>query len=453
MHAEGFPFPRVETPERPGTDHTLSNEVLDWIDRHAPGPNLLPWQRYVVYRGFETADGRLWRNVAFLVSRQQGKTYVMQRIMLARLNLADLFGSTAILNTHTDASQAIELVEVLARDLRIGYLRARSNGTDWWLDAESVAQVGHGRVWKARAQTRAAITGQAGIGMVFVDELQDARQPVIDRTVRPILSGSRVVNPQAWFAGTGERDESDVLRALRGAGARGEDTLWLEWSAPPGCGSGDETAWRWASPDWTDARRESLVADLFHMQEPDFRSEYLVQHDAQVTVWIARPLVEACGSAEPVYLEPTVGALEVASDQMSWSAAVSDGQSIMTVVARPLAEVVDWLAVRQVPVVLAHQSVLNRPELQRLGATLVAVKVHEAAGATAELADAVRSGQVTWDNSRQVADAFSRVVVAQVDGLRRIIESRSRGDVSVIKAMAWSLWYARQNAPDLAAIW
>jgi len=45
------------------------------------------------------------------------------------------------------------------------------------------------------------------------------------------------------------------------------------------------------------------------------------------------------------------------------------------------------------------------------------------------------------------------VVLAQVDGLRRIVGERSRGDVSLVKAISWALWYARQNAPDIPMIY
>jgi len=343
MHGDGFPLPRVETGERPGTDHHLAEAVLAWVDANAPGPPLLPWQRYVIWRGFETQGNRLWRQVAFLVSRQQGKTFLMQRVMLARLHLAGLFGSAALLNTHPDVTQSIEFLEALQRELLTGYMRARSNGVDWWLDAPAVSGMGRGRVWRARAQTRGAITGQAGVGMVFVDEVQDARQPVIDRTVRPILSGARTVNPQAWFAGTGERDESDVLRGLRRAGlSEDPDTLWLEWSAPPGCATDDREAWRWASPDWSDARAESLRADRRAMQEKDFRSEYLVQHDARVTLWLPRWAVDGCARLH-VSPAPLVAAVEVGADQVSWSGAVSDGAEVATMVGRPLAEVAGWL--------------------------------------------------------------------------------------------------------------
>jgi len=453
MHPEGFPLPLVETPERPGTDHDLADAVLEWIDGHAPGPPLLPWQRYVIRRGFETQGGRLWRHVGFLVSRQQGKTFLMQRVLLARLHLSGQFGSSGLLNTHPDVTQAIEFLEALQRELGGGYLRARSNGVDWWLDAANASGMGQGRVWRARAQTRGAITGQAGIGMVFVDEVQSARQPVIDRTVRPILSGARVANPQAWFAGTGEQDDSDVLRGMRRSSLRPDaDTLWLEWSAPPGCATDDVTAWRWASPDWSDARAESLAADLHQMPEAMFRSEYLVQHDAQVTLWLPRWAVEGC--ARPVVdPAPLVAAVEVSTDQVSWSAVVSDGQQVATLVGRPLPEVVDWLAVRHPPVLLAHYAVLNRPELSRVGAQLVPVRAHEAAGAASELGDAVRLGAAVWDNGPVVAAAFAHVVMANVDGLHRIVDGRSRGDVAVVKAMSWAVWWARQHAPEPAAIY
>jgi hypothetical protein len=80
------------------------------------------------------------------------------------------------------------------------------------------------------------------------------------------------------------------------------------------------------------------------------------------------------------------------------------------------------------------------------------VKAHEAAGAASELADAVRDQSVTWDNGAGVAEQMAHVVLAQVDGLRRIVDSRSRGDVSVVKAMSWALWFARQNAPEEAMV-
>jgi hypothetical protein len=187
------------------------------------------------------------------------------------------------------------------------------------------------------------------------------------------------------------------------------------------------------------------------MQEIDFRSEYLVQHDAQVTMWVPRPLVVACGRGV-VSPAPLVAALEVSWDQSSWSAVVSDGGEAATVVGVSLPVVVDWLAGRGAPLVVGHAAVLNRPELARLGVELVAVKAHEAAGAASELADSVRSGSVSWDNADSVAEQFARVVLARVDGLRRIVDSQSRGDVSVVKAMSWALWWARQHAPEAAMI-
>lgn len=84
---------------------------------------------------------------------------------------------------------------------------------------------------------------------------------------------------------------------------------------------------------------------------------------------------------------------------------------------------------------------------------MLPVKTHEAAGAASELADAIRVGAVVWDNGAAVSEQFGHVVLAQVDGLRRIVGERSRGDVSIVKAISWALWYARQNAPEPSMIY
>jgi hypothetical protein len=40
-----------------------------------------------------------------------------------------------------------------------------------------------------------------------------------------------------------------------------------------------------------------------------------------------------------------------------------------------------------------------------------------------------------------VADQFGHVVVGASDGLSRILAGKSRGPGSVVKAMAWALWW------------
>jgi hypothetical protein len=438
-------LPRIESDVRPNTSYDLADEVLEWIDGNAPGEPLMPWQRYVVRRGFEVAEGKLWRQVVFLVSRQQGKTYMMQRVLLARASMAAAFGgASAVLNTHADVMQAVELLESIAREMGVGYLRAKSNGVDWWLDGEDVKGMGRGRVWRARAQTKGAITGQGGIGMVYIDELQDARREVINRTIRPVLSGSRVVNPQAWFTGTGERDESDVLRDLRKASeAEGSDVLWMEWSAPAGCGVLDEDAWRWASPDWSEQRAESLRADARAMPERDFRSEYLVSHEAQITVWMDPDLVRLRGVDRVRVGTALAGAVEVSMDGKWWSAAVAGDRDVAVCPPGGKEQAVAFIRKWQPRVLCVHASLVS--QLPDGLAPLHRPSVAEQTAAVAVLDGLVREGSVRWDHGDEVAKQFTDVVLVNADGGPRISPAKSRGDVSLVKAIAVAVWRARQK--------
>jgi hypothetical protein len=281
--------------------------------------------------------------------------------------------------------------------------------------------------------------------MVFVDELQDARREVINRSLRPVLSSTRVANPQLWFAGTGERDESDMLRLLRDSSLEPDsDVLWLEWSAPPGCATDDRAAWRWASPDWSESREEALASDRRVMEEREFRSEYLVQHDARVSWWVPEHAVAGCGVDAVRVESPAVAAVEVGLDQQTWAAAVTDGREVTTRVG-DFTTVIGWVTAQNPGTVLAHIAVTNR-----LPGSLPirAVKTHEVSAAASFLADTVRAGAVRWDNPATMREQFSHVVVAEVDGLRRIVDTRSRGPVNLVKATSWALWWSHQNQPE-----
>jgi hypothetical protein len=184
------------------------------------------------------------------------------------------------------------------------------------------------------------------------------------------------------------------------------------------------------------------------MSEREFRSEYLVQHDARVSWWVPEHAVAAAG-VSGVQLESTaVAAVEVALDQQTWAAAITDGVSVATRVG-DFVDVIGWVTANDPGVVLAHIAVTNR-----LPASLPvrAVKTHEVSAAASYLADEVRAGGVRWDNAAIMREQFSHVVVAEVDGLRRIVDTRSRGNVNLVKATSWALWWAHQNQPEVAAV-
>jgi hypothetical protein len=290
----------------------------------------------------------------------------------------------------------------------------------------------------------------ASANLVLLDEVWDVPPEAYREGLRPTQVARQM--PQLWALSTAHRRATGLMLSLLEQGRAGEGRVLLaDWGAPADSDPFDERVWRAASPWWDEQRGDEmrLVAG-----SPGFAEQWLnVWPDGSgLSGWLPAGVVAGCGRVS-VSPQGLVGAVEVSTDQVSWSGAVSDGAQVATIVGRPLAEVVDWLIPFGPPLVLGHSAVLNRPELLRVGAELQSVKVHQVAAAAAELGDSVRAGSVVWDNPAAVGEQFANVVLAQVDGLRRIVDSRSRGDVSVVKAMSWALWFARQHAPEPAMVY
>jgi hypothetical protein len=68
------------------------------------------------------------------------------------------------------------------------------------------------------------------------------------------------------------------------------------------------------------------------------------------------------------------------------------------------------------------------------------------------LADVVRAGGVLFDHPSDVAAQFADVVVVAGEQGARISAQRSRGDVSVVKALSWLVWWERHAAAEVPAV-
>ena len=155
MAEEGYPRPRIETPMPARVDHELAEDALKWMDAHAPGPPLMPYQRHAVRRMLETVDGELyWRRVLLLVARQQGKTYLMRRIMLWRqVEGTRIVGQPQhVMNLAPHYDLAERLLEPWAETLveRFGgRKRAKTHAYDYYLTGDET-----GPTWSARTLRR-----------------------------------------------------------------------------------------------------------------------------------------------------------------------------------------------------------------------------------------------------------------------------------------------------------
>jgi hypothetical protein len=222
----------------------------------------------------------------------------------------------------------------------------------------------------------------------------------------------------------------------------------LEWSAPRGCDINNPMAWRAASPHWTEQRAEMVAEKRAKATTAEAVASFGCQWlniwpqvvGQTAATWLPPELVAACGRLD-VMVSAVAGAVEAAINETSWSACVTDGHTVATLpAASSLGEALAWLRVRNPATVLAHQAVANRFPADVPWAVHVVRANEDAAGASL-LAERVASGVVLWDNAEQVADQFGHVVVGASDGLSRILAGKSRGPVSVVKAMGWALWW------------
>jgi hypothetical protein len=370
--------------------------------------------------------------------RQSGKSWLIKAMALARAAHPELFGAESqlvvhVANKHLAARRIHSQAWGWAGKRGLEVRTAQGMERIIWPDGSS---------WDAL--TLSNVYG-ASANLVLLDEVWDVSPEDYREGLRPTQVARRM--PQLWALSTAHRRATGLMLSLLQQGRNGEGRVLLaDWGAPVDADPLDPDVWRAASPWWDEQRGDEMQLAA---GSQGFAEQWLNvwPEGSGLGGWLPDGLVSAC-ARESVAPAPLVAAVEVDLDQTSWSAAVSDGHQVATLPARTLAEIVAWLAGWAPPILLGHSAALSRPELAGVNAQLVAVKVHQVAGAASEFADAVRVGSVMWDNPGPVAEQLGNVVLAQVDGLRRIVGDRSRGDVSLVKAMSWALWWARQNAPD-----
>jgi hypothetical protein len=385
--------------------------------------------------------------VLLLVSRQQGKTYLMRRIMLWRqVEGTRIVGQPQhVMNLAPHYDLAERLLEPWAETLveRFGgRKRAKTHAYDYYLTGDET-----GPTWSARTLRRTTVTGSSTT-CTFVDEVQDARYADVHRGLVPTMSGSRVVQPQMFYAGVGAvagpraalSEEGRLLRELREDGMSDRPkTLVLEWSAPPGVDPSDRNAWRWASPDWSSSREEFL-SGLSHLES--FPTEYLVQHEPVAGLdeahWLNLTAWEESRRALTPPSRPQFAAVE---DRWPDSAAGAlvwvEGEQV-NVWARMFPDMDTALhAVRGAGVLLCGATLAKDPRLQQRAARAAGQK--ETAVALPELRRQVRAGRLRWDGPDLDTQVRMAKVTEATGGALRV---QPRPPSELLRAAAWAVYEA-----------
>ncbi|MGC4940951.1 hypothetical protein [Kribbella sp. DT2] len=330
----GNPEPNISPAPTPGAS-TLGPQFAEFCE--LAGADLLPWQRRWADIAFEVDEhGRFTRSVILtLLSRQQGKTYLLRLVALWFLYLRGarlVLGAAQSLDIARESWQgALDVVEdspELAGEL--GRVR-RVNG-----EQEFEAAGGRYKITASNAKAGRGLS----VDLLILDELRTQR----DWAAWSALSKTTMARPGSLIVAISNAgdDQSVVLNSLRAAALAGDDSIALiEWSAPDGCDLDDVEAWKQANPALGHTVDERSIRTALATDPPaTFRTEVLCQRvsslDSPIDLAAWNDGKDKIGSLN-FARDRVVACLDVAPDQrhvtLAAAATMPDGRVRAEVVA------------------------------------------------------------------------------------------------------------------------
>jgi hypothetical protein len=215
------------------------------------------WQRLVATRllEYDAAGSLVWLVLLLTMARQVGKSWLLREFCVWRIHQADRYGEEQlVINTGKDISVCKEVqrpARAWAKERKaLGYDVREANG-------QEEISTPDGSRWMLRA--RESVYGYSA-SAAAVDEAWAVSPGAVEDGLEPTMPER--AQPQLLLVSTAHR-KATPLMVMRRADALASlqtptDVLLIEWSAPPGADVADRSAWRAASPYWSD-RRERLI--------------------------------------------------------------------------------------------------------------------------------------------------------------------------------------------------
>lgn len=207
---------------------------MDWQKRAA---------RYAEARG---KDGRyLFREVAVIVARQNGKSELLVPLIVKRL-----LEGRRIMHTAQDRKLPLEVFFRVAdmmwnQHADLFPLRNGRPTRPRYANGQEEVRLNNGGVYSIVAPTRSGARGQTR-DLVIVDELREMETWDFIGAAKPTMTVSP--DPQIIYLSNAGSESSVVLNALRLRGDSDPSLAYLEWSASPDRPADDVAGWCEANP-------------------------------------------------------------------------------------------------------------------------------------------------------------------------------------------------------------
>jgi phage terminase large subunit-like protein len=237
------------------------------------GMPLYPWQRRFLVQLFAEDDHGKWAapQACLIVPRQNGKSYLMAAVIMAKLFLFNEQLITFTAHRVDTALEVFNLVDQLARShpaTRKRILRTRRAG------GKEAIELTNGQRFKIMARARGTGRGFAG-DTVIMDEALELRDQNSINALLPTLATRP--NSQLIFASSAGDRGSVVLAGVRSRGHAGAPRLlFVEYAADPDAPLDDHDQWTTANPGCPDLISfDAIQQELDSMSADGFRQERL----------------------------------------------------------------------------------------------------------------------------------------------------------------------------------
>jgi hypothetical protein len=238
----GRPVPRVAPPV------PVRSDIAGFRSTAADlGIVPMPWQECAArYIEATNADGRkLYREIAIVVSRQNGKTTLLKPLIRKRLKEGRRIIHTAQ-NRELPREVFGEVADSMAADDTLFPERNGRRTRPRFANGQEEIRLGNGGLYRIVAPTRGGARGHAGVDLVIIDELREMDTFEFIGAAKPTQTAAE--DPQIIYLSNAGDETSVVLNSLRDRAAEDPRLAYLEWSAAPDRAADDRDGWIEANP-------------------------------------------------------------------------------------------------------------------------------------------------------------------------------------------------------------
>ena len=427
-----------------------AKSLADEMIKTAKGANitLLPWQqnaaRYLTATG---PDGWLYREVAIVVARQNGKT----ELLVPRI-LMDLRAGKRILHTAQNRVLPREVFMRVAWQLLDTELIP--NGIRYANGQEKIT-MRNGGSYRIVAPQRGA-RGLTADTLIF-DELREFEDHDILAAATPTLTASP--DPQTIYLSNAGSDASVILNDLKRRGEEGGEGefAYLEWSAAMDRSIDDRMGWAEANPSLGHFLRMSTLEQAYKSKPPAmFETEHLCRWVASMQPRLVSDSawMQCRTTLEETPTRPAIGfnmdpSGRRASAVMAWQ--MTDGRIACVELREVVGDPIDLPTLGADLKALANQHGAKRlsfaswtdKDLARYVPRAEALDGKEFANASEHFARLVLSGRLAWDGASHITDDLTWTARKPHDsGAWQAVPTTPERSVTAVLAAIRACWLA-----------